>query len=91
MKFELVTRPLPQPHAFPPIGEGRHRLAADPARGRHEQIERICPRCALVKITVMPAAGGAWREWRWGNAPAQFVDVVTPECVPAADAGKVAS
>jgi hypothetical protein len=81
MMFKLVTKPPAEPHAFPPIGEGRHRMPADPARGRHEQIERSCPKCALVKITVMPRAGGAWREWRSGDAPGQFIDVVTPECV----------
>jgi len=82
MMFTLVTRKPAEPHAFPPLGEGRHRVPADPRCGRHEQIERLCPKCRLVKITVLPARGGAWREWLWGDAPSQFIDVVTPECMP---------
>lgn len=53
-----------------------------PLLGRHQQTERICPLCKLVKVTVHPPEGGGWREWRWGDAPLQFVDRVMPECRP---------
>ncbi|HYM33362.1 MAG TPA: hypothetical protein VEU47_18835 [Candidatus Cybelea sp.] len=81
--FKLVTR---EPHRF---GQ-EQRVPANPVLGRHQQTERACPRCGLVKITVHPPEGPSRREFRWGNAPTQFTDVMTPECVPTASDGAAA-
>jgi hypothetical protein len=74
--FKLVTKP---PHDFggPDDYVG---VAANPKLGRHQQTERTCKRCKLVKITVHPPEGGGWREWRWGDGGCQFADRVMPEC-----------
>jgi hypothetical protein len=85
--FKLVTRLPPPPHDF---GAARS-VPANPALGRHQQTERTCMKCPLVKITVHPPQGGGWREWRWGDAPSQFIDVVTPACVPVIEAERAAS
>jgi hypothetical protein len=75
--FKLVTKP---PHDW---GDGRERVnyicvPANPLLGRHQQTERTCKRCKLVKITVHPPEGGGWREWRWGEGGCQFIDRVMP-------------
>lgn len=78
--FRLVTKRPPDPHLWPRCEEYVSR-PADAALGRHQQTERTCPKCKLVKITVHPPQGDGWREWRWGDAPTQFRDDVMPECV----------
>lgn len=75
--FKLVTKPPREQHKFGP----EKRMDPRPDLGRHQQTERMCLRCLLVKITVHPPTGGGWREWRWADAPSQFVDVVEPECI----------
>lgn len=74
MMFQRVTR-LKHPFGDPVS------VPADPSLGRHQQTERHCPKCKLVKITVHPPQGDGWREWRWGDANWQFADRVEPECV----------
>jgi hypothetical protein len=74
--FKLVTH---QPHDFGDVDHYRS-MPAQPHLGRDQQTERTCKRCGLVKITVHPKEGGGYRLWRWGDAPAQFADRVTPEC-----------
>lgn len=54
----------------------------DPDRGRHQQTERACTRCPLVKITVHPEGGGGYRFYRFADG-AQFYDRIEPECVAA--------
>lgn len=72
------AKPKPGPHKW---GAQSRVLACDSISGE-EQIEWPCHACGLVRITVMPKDGDARREWRWGNATGQFIDVATPECVP---------
>lgn len=60
----------------------------------NERTEKKCPWCGLVKITVHPAHGLAWREWRLkdgrqligGNVPHGCVSerVEKPKVVEAA-------
>ena len=71
--FKLATRPIAQPHQWPDITTFR-RVRRDGV----EQIERECPACGLVRITVMGGQGA--RAYRWGDAPYQFDDGVEPEC-----------
>jgi hypothetical protein len=72
--FYLATR---APHAF---GD-KINIPANATLHRHNQTERSCIRCKLVKITVHPTTGNAWREWRWGDSThEQFIDPIEPEC-----------
>lgn len=41
-----------------------HRIPACESPDGNERTERTCPFCMLVKITVHPPRGVAWREWR---------------------------
>lgn len=75
--FKLATK-CRVPHLF---GEMKSE-PAEPMLGRYQQTERACPICRLVKITVHPPTGEAYRLWRWDDAPTQFADRVTPECRP---------
>lgn len=72
------TKPPPSPHVW----GAQARVAATEALSGHEQMEWHCQRCSLVRITVMPPQGDARREWRWAGSRSQFIDVVTPECIP---------
>lgn len=72
--FKLATRPKPEPHPWPSITSATR---VRNARGI-EQIERACPACGLVRITVCEGEGR--REYRWGNAPDQF-EGNEPACV----------
>lgn len=69
--FKLVTR---KPHRF---GAPR-RISASQTLSGHEQIERACITCGLVRITIMHGREDA-RAYRWGDAPFQF-DWCEPEC-----------
>lgn len=71
-----------------------HRIPAVESPDGNERTERKCPECGLVKITVHPPYGQAWREWRTkdgrqligGNLPHGCVSakvIAQPEEVPA--------
>jgi hypothetical protein len=77
--FQLVTTKAPDPHLWQDCDDFKS-VARDPALGRHQQTERACLKCKLVKITVHPPEGGGYRLWRWGDAPTQFADWAVPEC-----------
>ena len=49
----------------------------------NERTERACvqPGCDLVKITVHPARGMPWREWRLRDAATTFALTNTPPCI----------
>jgi hypothetical protein len=47
----------------------------------NERTERICGVCRLVKITVHPAFGIPWREWRHPDGAATFQGTITPPCI----------
>ena len=83
--FHLATKvkPPPEPH----IWGARQRVPRDRTRSGFEQIEKACPRCALVRITVVGAAEP--RAYRWGEG-AQFYADFDPECVPVAKQGAAA-
>lgn len=75
---------LPQPKSRAPhLFGAATRLAPDPARKRHEQTERVCAVCGLIKVTVHHADGRAWREWRCKDSDRQFEDERTPLCTAA--------
>jgi hypothetical protein len=46
----------------------------------NERTERTCARCGLVKITVHPPRGLAWREWRTPEGQTMQLDA-TPPCL----------
>lgn len=69
--FKLATTPRPEPHKFP--------RAVVVRTGRHEQHERACPNCTLVRITVITSGGEVRREYRWGKGP-QFEMSCEPAC-----------
>lgn len=73
--FQLATS-IPPPHPF-------FRLpfrARDLVTGRDEQHERRCPVCDLVKITVIPKQGEAFRAYRFGEDGKQFSANRDPRC-----------
>lgn len=49
----------------------------------NERTERSCvqPGCDMVKITVHPARGLPWREWRLRDRPSTFALTNTPPCI----------
>lgn len=87
-----MTNPIPDGyvvHLPPPKSTAPHlfgaavRLPPDPALKRHEQTERVCAVCKLVKVTVHHPDGRAWREWRLAGQARQFEDERTPVCAVA--------
>ena len=71
--------------------------AADPVRRSgvdsidgNDRTEKTCPACGLVKITVHPARGLPWREWRTKEGKG-WVGDSTPPCVEAKAELQVAS
>lgn len=73
--FMLATRPK---HAFNLDKE--ERIPAEPALNRGAQIERVCTRCGVIKITAFGLDGnGGERLWRLPGATAQQAD--DPGCV----------
>ena len=46
----------------------------------YEQSERQCALCDLIKITVHPPEGFAYRAWRYRNTSEQFSAPRTPLC-----------
>jgi hypothetical protein len=85
--FTLATKTKPQrePHLF---GPG---LYCEATSGRARQREWACPKCSLVKITVLSAPlPHSPRRYRWGEGM-QFEADRDPECVlTLAFAGKAA-
>lgn len=76
---------LPPPKERPPHLFGTAvRVEQDPSRKRHQQTERVCAVCKLVKVTVHHSDGRAWREWRMPGSDRQFEDDRTPLCTVAA-------
>jgi hypothetical protein len=57
--------------------------ACDCADG-NDRTERTCAICGMVKVTVHPPHGDAWREWRT-KAGAVWQGTSTPPCVHAAE------
>lgn len=75
--FTLATKvkPPPLPHAW----GARCRVPASRTQSGFEQIEKWCPRCHLVRITIV--GGTEPRAYRIGEGP-QFYCDADPECVP---------
>lgn len=48
-----------------------------------DRTERACRRCGLVKITMHPPHGLAWRRWRTREGVEMDLST-TPPCLPAA-------
>lgn len=48
---------------------------------RHQQTERTCSLCGVVKVTVHAPDGRAWREWRASASAAQLLCDDLP-CTP---------
>ncbi len=71
----------------------RHRWSAPVRffneRGENSKTERACEACGLVKVTMHPPLGLAWREW-WKDCERIDCDR-TPECVPFTEASKAES
>jgi 2-polyprenyl-6-methoxyphenol hydroxylase-like FAD-dependent oxidoreductase len=61
--------------------------ACDTADG-NERTERTCAYCGIIKVTVHPVQGFAWREWRT-KAGAKWQAEYTPRCVAVGDAAQV--
>lgn len=75
--FTLATRPK---HQFPlPVT-----LPADGTPSHCSQSERTCHLCRIVKVTVHPKTGDAWRAWRRPGEAGQLSDDFRPECMPVA-------
>lgn len=49
----------------------------------NERSERACRHCPLIKITVHPAVGFPWREWRMKDSQARIALGATPPCLDA--------
>lgn len=64
------------------------RIAACDSPDGNERTERTCAFCGLVKITVHPPAGFAWREWRTKDG-SKWQGECTPPCVALSDAAEV--
>lgn len=76
---------LPPPKAPPQHQWGAAtRLPLDTCLKRHEQTERTCAVCGLIRVTVHHPDGRAWREWRLAGTDRQFEDERTPVCMVAA-------
>lgn len=60
------------------------RIPACDAPGGCDQTERDCKHCTLVRVTVHPPNGLAWREWRNTRQGIQFTADGTPPCQPKA-------
>lgn len=77
--FKLVTKP---PHDWPDVDDEKYykRVPPNPLLGRHQQTERTCKRCKLVKVTVHPPEGGGYRLWRFGDDLQQLALADMPEC-----------
>ncbi len=58
------------------------RIAACDCPDGNDRTEKTCPVCGLVKITVHPAQGFPWREWRTKDGK-RWVGDATPPCVEA--------
>jgi hypothetical protein len=74
----LPINPLPQVprHVF----RAERYVPKKESKREHNQVERTCI-CGVVKITVLPASGGGWREWRMPGCSDQFSDALgAPEC-----------
>jgi hypothetical protein len=75
---------LPPPKTIAPhLFGGPLSVKPDPARDRHQQTERSCAVCGLVKVTVHHPDGRAWREWRLKDCVDQYEDDRTPQCLTA--------
>ena len=62
--FRLATRPQ---HTFGDVV----RMAPSVSVTGHEQHEKTCGHCGAVRVTVIPAEGRPWREWRAKGAVTQ--------------------
>jgi hypothetical protein len=90
----VSERPHPEikilTYAQPANAANRHRwgpvekLTLETPHGhRIDQTERTCLTCGLVKITVHPPHGYAWREWRMPGQVQVQVDGTPPCRMPA--------
>lgn len=79
---------LPAPKNRPPhIFGDPVSINPDPFRARHQQTERTCSVCQLVKVTVHHPDGRAWREWRLPRCADQIDDDQgAPACIVAGPA-----
>lgn len=55
---------LPQPRAAEHLFGEPVTVSPDRSVTGHPQKEKTCLTCGAVRITVIPAKGDAWREWR---------------------------
>ncbi len=81
--FSLATRPKPEPHVW----GARERVMPHDSPSGHEQHEWRCQRCPMVKITVLPRAAEARREYRHRDEARQFMAEWEPGCVPGLTSG----
>lgn len=76
---------LPPPTRRPPhvFGEPRP-VPANHVLGRHQQTERTCSICKVVKVTVHSPDGRGWREWRLPDEEGggQYAGDLDPKCFP---------
>jgi hypothetical protein len=66
-------------HRWPKAGEPNYRSLVACIDG-NDRTERVCLSCGLVKITVHPPKGFAWREWRTRDGK-PWVGDITPPCL----------
>jgi hypothetical protein len=87
MTTTKLETPSPR-HRWNDIPERRiHAVETKDGNGR---TERTCAVCWLVKITVHPPYGDAWREWRTRDG-GLWQGSDTPPCLPAKPQLQVAS
>ena len=69
----------PRRHDWTSITE--RRIPACETADGNDRTEKTCGACGLIKITVHPAQGFPWREWRHRNGKT-FIGDQTPPCLP---------
>lgn len=68
-------------HTWPKDGSpGLIRLHGSQSDDGNDRTERTCLCCGLVKITVHPAQGLIWTEWRTKSGQT-WIGETTPPCV----------
>lgn len=80
--------PLPKQQHPQPQQQPKHSWS-DPTyiheQGKTDRRERTCTKCGLVRITMIPPHGLAWREWRHPKWEHSVKLGATPPCVEKAE------
>lgn len=79
IKFPIEPPPKAPRHKWPHAGEDGYRHIARCLDG-NERFFRVCKTCGITRVTVIPARGYAWHEWKVKNGDS-FQCESTPPCV----------